>query len=248
VKRRIQHILQSVFGLERYLFIFSIYKILTFRFDKYEKDFFIFLNMLNDSSNVIDIGANIGITTVLLARKLRKGFVYSFEPVPVNFKILQKVIVFFNLKNVKCFNYALGERNDLAKIIIPSINGVQMQGLSYIKKTSLEKENDNAESFIIELKKLDEIEYFHNIRIDAIKIDVENYEYYVLRGAENLISKNKPQIYSEVWDNEFRKKTLDFFKTLKYDILVSSDGKHLIRIDENQVNTQNFFFMYKSVE
>ena len=40
---------------------------------------------------VIDIGANIGITTVAVAKKMgRKAKLYSFEPTPEYFNILSK--------------------------------------------------------------------------------------------------------------------------------------------------------------
>jgi len=44
-----------------------------------------------EGMNVIDIGANIGITTVAIGKRIgRGGKLYSFEPVPEYFNILSK--------------------------------------------------------------------------------------------------------------------------------------------------------------
>ena len=50
--------------------------------------------------------------------------------------------------------------------------------------------------------------------IDTIKIDVEGYEYEVLKGSVETISKNKPWVVVEINDN--RKSILNFFKKLNY--------------------------------
>ena len=84
MKKLIQSILQRVLGFERYLVLFAKFKIATFKSDANEGDFFKFVDMMTIHSNVLDIGSNIGITTVHLARKVKK--VYSYEPVPPNFK------------------------------------------------------------------------------------------------------------------------------------------------------------------
>ncbi len=58
-------------GFRTYLYVFAIFKIKTLRSDPKEKDFFHFLSLLKDGKGaVLDIGANIGIMTVHLARKL----------------------------------------------------------------------------------------------------------------------------------------------------------------------------------
>ena len=43
-------------------------------------------------------------------------------------------------------------------------------------------------------------------KIGAIKMDVENFEYFVLEGGKELIKKHKPIIYTELWENQNREK------------------------------------------
>ncbi len=49
----------------------------------------------------------------------------------------------------------------------------------------------------IDVNTLDNIFFNNNITVDYIKIDTEGYEYYILKGGENTIKKNKPIIQLE---------------------------------------------------
>ena len=90
MKALVQYILQKLLGFDRYLFVFSKYKIRTIHKDPGEKDFFHFVALLNDSDAVLDIGANIGVFSVSAAKK--GASVYAFEPCKDNFKLLKKNI------------------------------------------------------------------------------------------------------------------------------------------------------------
>ena len=56
-----------------------------------------FLNIIPDDGVVLDIGANIGIMTVHLSKKLKNSFIYSFEPIPLNLLTLKRIIKWFQL-------------------------------------------------------------------------------------------------------------------------------------------------------
>ena len=61
--------MQRVLGYDRYLMLFSIFKIKTLVYDKRKADFLFFETMLSKEANVIVIGACTGITTIPIARK-----------------------------------------------------------------------------------------------------------------------------------------------------------------------------------
>ena len=51
-------------------------------------------SIAQEGMNVIDVGANIGITTAAIAKKIRKrSKLYSFEPLPEYFNILLKEFI-----------------------------------------------------------------------------------------------------------------------------------------------------------
>ena len=243
MKNTAKYILHKLLGFKNYLFVFSLFKIYTLKRDKNEKDFFHFLNLIPENTLVLDIGANIGIMTVHLARTIKDVKVYSFEPMPNNIKAFKKIVTYFKLKNVRLFEIALGSTEGEVEMVMPIISSVRMQGLSHVIHDSI-SENNEGDRFKVPLKMLDKMEELINStqRISAIKIDVENFEYFVLEGAKNIISKNKPVVYAELWDNENREKCFDLFKILNYKTYIISDNK-TIEFESAKHKTQNFIFL-----
>ncbi len=246
MKNTIKYILHKLLGFKNYLFIFSLYKILTLRKDKNEKDFFAFLKLIPANTMVLDIGANIGIMTVHLARTIKDVTVVSFEPMPTNIGAFKRIIAYFKLQNVKLFEIALGNAEGEVEMVMPVISNVRMQGLSHVVHDSI-PDNNEGERFTVPLKMLDNMIELTNApkRISGIKIDVENFEFFVLDGAKQLIAKNKPVVYAELWENENREKCFELFKSLNYKTVVVIDKK-AVEFDRLIHKTQNFIFLTNS--
>ena len=79
----------------------------------YEKDEFdLVKRTIKKGDVVLDIGANIGVYTVLFAEIVGdKGRVYAFEPDPKNFALLKKNIEINKYKNVVLINKAVLNKN-----------------------------------------------------------------------------------------------------------------------------------------
>ncbi len=240
-KKNIQYRLQQLLGLKTYLFWFARFKIHTFRWDKNEKDFFYFVNLLSSKSNVLDIGSNIGVTTYHLAKKVNQGKVFSFEPVPPNYETLQRIKKHYDLSNVELYDVAVGDENKIVEMVMPEVQQVQMQGLSHVVHEDLTEFNE-GKRFTASLVTLDNLNELSDIPIEGIKLDVENFEYFVLKGGQDLIQKNQPIIYTELWENENRTKCFEFLLDLKYSIKVLN-GKGLKDYNPNVDKTQNFFLL-----
>ena len=60
-----------------------------------------------DIQNILDMGANIGIWSILLSKKFEKSNIYAFEPIKKTYDLLQKNIDLNNVKNVKIYNYGI---------------------------------------------------------------------------------------------------------------------------------------------
>ncbi len=241
MKSFLKRLLQKILGFDRYLFIFSIFKIRTFKWDKNEKDFFHFLNLMKKDSHVLDIGSNIGITTVLLSKKVPQGKVYSFEPVPPNYKTLTKIVNYFKCKNVQLFQMALGNEEGEVEMVMPEVENVKMQGLSHVVHESLTEFNE-GKIYKAPLKKLDQLTDWKGHRIEGIKIDVENFEYFVLQGGEAMLKKDRPIVYAELWDNKNRSQCFELMTSLGFQIKILQKNQ-LIAFDSTKHETQNFFFV-----
>ncbi len=243
MKSWIKKILQKLLGFDRYLFVFALSIISTLRWNRNERDFIYFLKLIPDGGTVLDIGANIGIMSVWLGRKLKQTKILAFEPIPQNIKALKKVLRFYGVRNVQVIEKAVGNKNGKAEMVMPILDEVKMQGLSHIVHESINEFNE-GNVYQTSIIKLDDCLELQNddLRLTAIKLDVENFEYFALAGAKSLILKHKPLIYTELWENENRNKCFELLQSIGYNIQVIHN-RQLIAYDENRHHTQNFFFV-----
>jgi FkbM family methyltransferase len=240
VKNTTKYILQKVLGFQFYLYVFSLFKIRTLHSDSNERDFFHFLSLLKDGEgSVLDIGANIGIMTVHLGQKLPHSVIHAFEPMPTNVSVLKRIIAKFNLKSVQLHEIALGDTVGSVKMILPENGKTKMQGLSHVKHDSITEWNE-GEEFEVPLNTLDNV--LQTEKVQGIKIDVENFEYYALKGAVQILEKDHPIIYAELWDNENRRNCFELLKGLSYHTFVVKDHQ-LVPFDESMHKGQNFIFL-----
>lgn len=240
MKNGIKYILQRGLGFQRYLYVFALFKIKTLHSDKKEGDFFHFLSLLKDGQGtVLDIGANLGIMTYYLSKELPNCKIISFEPIKDNLLILRKIVSKFKLKNVEIKGLALGDKPGTVEMVLPHQKGTRMQGLSHVKHESITEWNE-GDLYKVEIDTLDNL--IPEEKIQGIKIDVENFEYYVLNGGKVLIKANKPVIYAELWDNLNRTQCFELLSELGYSINVI-EGNNLTKFDPHTHKHQNFIFL-----
>lgn len=240
MKHFIIRTLHKIFGFERYLFIFTIFKIQTLSLYKKKRAYLYFTKMFSPSSNIIVIGASTGITTIPLAKRVKYGKVFAIEPVKENYLAILEVARFYNQKNVETINYALGNENKTIEMIMPIINSTKSHGMCHIEGA---RQSDEGIKFDVKMKRLDDMPEFFQIKIDGIKIVVESYDEFIFKGGENLIKKNMPVIYCELWLlNENRTKTLELVTKLNYKIKVL-EGDRLVDINSENEKSRFLFFI-----
>jgi FkbM family methyltransferase len=243
MKTAVKYILQHLLGFRNYLFVFSIFTIFRLKWDRKEKDFLLFLRMVPDGGIVLDIGANIGIMTTHLARKLTKSVIYAYEPIPQNIETLKRICRFFKLKNVRIKEKALGDHTGSVEMVMPVIGSVKMQGLSHVIDGKVSADNTG----IIHRVALDTLDSEKDFltpgsKVTAIKMDVENFEYYVFKGATSLLKHHRPIVYCELWDNENRQASMQLMQDLGYTIHVVV-SRRLELYDSKIHRMQNFIFL-----
>lgn len=145
--------------------------------------------------NVIDVGANIGITAAIAGILVSPGSVLALEPVAEAFGYLADNIERAALRNVKCLNVAAASTEGRVNLISnPGHNFAAFVGYENV----LERYPGYAEELVMALT-LDQLATDHDLsRIDFIKIDVEGYELEVLRGAKRLLQQFQPIVFLEV--------------------------------------------------
>ena len=160
-----------------------------------EPEFYILKNFIKKNDSVVDIGANIGRYSFELSKIVgHKGLVYSFEPILRNYLTFISLIFFHKTKNIIPFNVALSDETKLLKM-----NQVKTSiRYKVLFNTYTASKVHKKGSLIHYSIKLDDLKIKN--KISFIKIDVEGHEMQVLRGAKNIIKRNKPIIL--IQDND----------------------------------------------
>jgi len=156
------------------------------QYDRFTKE--IMKKNLLINSNCIDIGCHKGEILEMILKYSPKGKHYAFEPIPYLFEKLKKD---FSHK-AHIYSYALSDKKGKTTFQFVT-NAPAYSGLK-IRKYDIS--NPEIEEIEVEMTTLDEIISI-DVKIDFIKIDVEGGEFGVLRGAKNLLMKNKPLILFE---------------------------------------------------
>ena len=190
MKTFVKYILQKILGLKTYLYVFALFIIVKIRFDKKEKDFFYFLQLIPDDGIILDLGANIGVTSYHLARKLPNSTIFSFEPLTLNMDTLKRIKKRFNLSNVNEFQVAAGDKPGTLEMVMPVINNVPMHGLSHVIHEDNTEFNSGLK-YKVPVICLDEFSPIPETKkkITALKIDVENLMYHFGEEARKIIAE-----------------------------------------------------------
>lgn len=205
--------LRSVFGLRNYLMAHALFVAATLRFRKQEGAVLKFIRALPDDAVVLDIGLNVGTMALLFALKARRGHVIGFEPIPENYQAALRLFALLRINNVEVHPVGLGERDDTVLMVMPQDDDdVLLEGTSHVIDT--ERPAERGTMYTVALKRLDDIA--QNMNVDAIKIDVEGHERFVLRGGYETIRRCRPIIYAELATQANRAECFDMLQALGY--------------------------------
>ncbi|MEJ7932946.1 FkbM family methyltransferase [Sphingobium sp. AN558] len=139
---------------------------------------------LPGNATIIDIGANIGLTTIPSSRYLPQGRVISIEPSPKIFSALAKMTSANGLKNVTLVNKCIGEVAGQ----VPFVENFDFLAGSYAGSDAREES-----TVMVEMITLDSLVRSERLdRIDLIKIDVEGFELDVLKGGSFTLDNYNP--------------------------------------------------------
>jgi FkbM family methyltransferase len=145
---------------------------------------------------ILDIGGNVGITSIYLASIFPNATIYTFEPLLENYKILQKNTEQYG--NIKVFNIGLGSKNGSFKVFL-SDDSENFGGVSFYS----EGEGNKAESYTeCKVRNINDVIQELNISaIDLMKIDTEGSEYDILSCLNDEILRSIFWITGELHGN-----------------------------------------------
>ena len=142
--------------------------------------------LVDPSRNAIDAGANKGVYTHVVGKLARHT--YAYEPNPKMFALLARNAT----GKVSVFPTALSDKTGRAMLRVPyGHKGHSNQGASL----SVAKVADSFTPVEVETARIDDLGLCD---IGFIKIDVEEHEDAVLRGARQAIARDRPNLLVEI--------------------------------------------------
>jgi FkbM family methyltransferase len=147
----------------------------------------------------VDVGANVGWHTLLMANVVGpRGRVFAAEANPFVRRVLEQNISLNRFSNVEVVPCIISDQEGLRSFFGPPADDAN-SGDGHV----VAADAGQPHVLQVESKRLDTIAVASRMeRLDLLKVDVEGGEWPVLRGAEEIISKFRPNIVFE-HDDEY---------------------------------------------
>ena len=158
-----------------------------------------YLNNKSKYKNVLDLGANIGLHSVILSKC---GFnVRSFEPDPVHFEVLTNNLASNNCLNVEPINAAISYKDGLMEFVrvVGNTTGSHLAGSKNNPYGELERFSVDVRNIVPMLE-----------WADLVKMDVEGHEKEIFKNT-NVDNWRKVDVILEVQDENSATIIFDFF-------------------------------------
>ncbi len=181
--------------------------------------------------DIIEVGANVGTETVSLAKINYNNKVHAFEPLDMNFRYLEQIKQINNFKSLQLYKMLVSDIQGKVSFKIPSTAN---SGSGHIIETS------GKDSKIMDVVTLDE-KLKNMTSCSLIIMDVEGFEFNVLRGSVKIITKFKPFLILEV-NPGFLKERAKISVQILYNYLIQR-GYYLYYIDKmdlKQIDIKNY--------
>lgn len=146
---------------------------------------------VSENTTFIDVGSNIGIYSVHIAKKYPSVNVISIEAHPQVYSLLSENVKLNNLSNVKTYNNCASNTNEGDTYMKPLVQ----QWKGNYGDNRIVKDG----SLVVKPIRTDSVPV--SSPVSVIKIDVQGFDYYALLGCESFIKEYHPTIILE-WEPE----------------------------------------------
>ena len=147
--------------------------------------------LLNKNHNALDLGAHIGMHSVLMSSIIKGGKVFSFECDSLLYSLLQANINNNKIKNISPYKFAVTNKTG---------DCVSLSALNYNDKslntgtTHVSNENIFHSNLTISIK-LDDLSL---PLINFIKMDIQGSEFLALKGMNKILDNDRPIFFVEI--------------------------------------------------
>lgn len=149
---------------------------------------------------VVDVGANYGYTTTYFASEVGPdGFVLSVEPEPDTRRLLEHNVRRCGYRNVQVVPAAAGDRAGRATLWRSATNLANHS----LTEGLVPNVRDCVEVDVLTVDELCATRLGDRLPT-VLKVDVEGWEWSVLRGARQVLERSRPAIWLEYWPDGIR--------------------------------------------
>ena len=157
---------------------------------------------LNAGDRVVDVGGNIGMVTLLLARNVGpKGLVQTFEPNPECCSRLREMLALNPIDWVTVYPLGLSDAASTERLAILHDHS----GVGTLGALSPEEELAITSTTEVAVARGDDILLEDHRPIKLMKIDVEGYEVKALKGMTLSLERDHPLVVLETIDGHLRR-------------------------------------------
>ena len=165
--------------------------------EDYAPDYIVIKRLVQTGDVVVDLGAHVGACTKFLSDLVgEKGTVYSVEPFPLNFEILQLNVHKLGMSNVRLLNCAVSQESGKFTMEVPTF--AEFGESFYDARLIPAGATSSLRHAAVDVETVDSLLADRPRAISFIKCDVEGQELQTLRGARRVIETDLPMLMLEV--------------------------------------------------
>lgn len=203
---------KGVFELDNSKFSFPDTASFVFMYKEIFKQEIYKFESINESPNIIDCGANIGMSVVYCKRQFPKARITAFEPEKKIFEYLKTNIEAHDLFDVTIINKAVWKENTTLNFI--------NEGADANRITLINNDANNSPTYEVQAVKLSD---YINEEVDFLKLDIEGAEVEVIKEIAFKLKYVK-RIFIEYHSSENSGQELDII----LDILTKNNFHYYI--------------------
>lgn len=171
-----------------------------------ETEIRLFDALCKGAKTIFDVGGNIGLYSLIGAKSNPQSTIYCFEPNPVNIERIKNNITLNSAGDkIKVIEEAVGEYKDKLVFYLPE-EDYTSDVSSFYKGHTASFSDHKLKEIKVPVVAIDDFTRTMEVSPDLIKIDVELYEFEVLKGMKNYIKKKDPLILIEIFNDVVKRK------------------------------------------
>ena len=217
-----------------------------FWYGYYEKELCeLLMKIVRPGDVFLDLGANIGYFSLLVASTSPSAKVISFEPVRDLFQKMNDNILLNKIGNVSTINAAVGEINEEKELFVSDPDNAGMSSFHQPENYSGKKEK-------VKVVSIDEWFKTSGLPgVDLVKIDIEGSELAALRGMKEILQTQKPVLIVEINPETLSMFSLkpsdiyDYLKQLHFEGFLILENGRLEHLPQPEISqTANVLFIH----